>query len=571
MAPPAGQTTPPTREEIDRFRPATPDASRGRLEIEAEADRQPCPLEADEFKAITVAISSATFNGLLSVSPDLLRPAYAAYLGTTQPIAVVCTIRDNATRILREAGYLAAVQVPPQRIENGVVSFDVVLGRLVAIRVRGDVGRSEAKIQSILEKLNLNQPFNIIDAERTLLLVRDIPGYRVRLGLRPAGREPGEIIGEVTVIRRLFELDANVQNLGSRAAGPTGGALRGRFYGLTGLADQTTVTLFNTLDVEEQSVVGLGHAMMLGSDGLTLSGNITFAATNPTVEEQPDLDLASRSWLGTVELSYPLVRSQARNLRVAAGLDLIDQDISIDRIDLSQDKLRVLYLRIDGELVDRNSVARFFTGIAQQPRWRLGGSLELRKGIDIFNASEGCGPNGQNCGPGVLPPGRFNGDPQAFLVRFSGLAELRLTEQLWVSVAPRAQYTDQRLLSYEQFSAGNYTIGRGFEPGSLIGDSGVGFSAEVKYGRPVPRTPDDLVFQPYAFVDAAWTWNKDRDPEDDPANLVSVGAGARLLYGDRVRLDVTFAIPTTRLADDLPTRKPRVLVTLATSLWPWTR
>ena len=53
----------------------------------------------------------------------------------------ICEIRDRAATILREAGYIAAVEVPEQRIADGTVRFQVLMARLVGLRVRGDAGR----------------------------------------------------------------------------------------------------------------------------------------------------------------------------------------------------------------------------------------------------------------------------------------------------------------------------------------------------------------------------------------------------------------------------------------------
>ena len=54
--------------------------------------------------------------------------------------------------------------------------------------------------------------FNRYEAERYLLLASDLPGYTVRLTLRPAGGAPGDVIGDVTVQRTPAYVDFNVEN-----------------------------------------------------------------------------------------------------------------------------------------------------------------------------------------------------------------------------------------------------------------------------------------------------------------------------------------------------------------------
>src|SRR3546814_5836839 len=58
----------------------------------------------------------------------------------------------------------------------------------------------EKLLQRYLSRLDDAPVFNIADAERYLLLARDIPGMDARLTLRP-GAVSGEVVGEVTVSR----------------------------------------------------------------------------------------------------------------------------------------------------------------------------------------------------------------------------------------------------------------------------------------------------------------------------------------------------------------------------------
>src|SRR4029079_9992907 len=118
---------------------------------------------------------------------------------------------------------LAGVQIPPQRVEaGGVVKMDILAAKLVEIQLRGKVGPSENLIAAQLAKLKDRPWFNVHEAERDLLLLQDLPGYDVRLTLRSADRNTGEVIGDVKIERHPVELVVGAQNLGSKATGPTG-------------------------------------------------------------------------------------------------------------------------------------------------------------------------------------------------------------------------------------------------------------------------------------------------------------------------------------------------------------
>jgi hemolysin activation/secretion protein len=165
-------------------------------------------------------------------------------------------------------------------------------------------------------------------------------------------------------------------------------------------------------------------------------------------------------------------------------------------------------------------------------------------------------------------PTRAEADATGTLVRASLYGEVRPDPNFTIAAGARAQYSGTPLLSFEEFSAGNYSTGRGYDPGSIPGDSGIGLQAELRYGSPYPRNAEDLAVQPFAFVDQAWSWNEDRIAPLPRQELTSVGAGIRGGYGDKLRFELMVAVPLDRTLTQ-PGRDPRLLLTVSTALWPW--
>ena len=125
------------------------------------------------------------------------------------------------------------------------------------------------------------------------------------------------------------------------------------------------------------------------------------------------------------------------------------------------------------------------------------------------------------------------------------------------------------MLSFEEFSAGNYTAGRGYDPGALLGDRGWGTQAEIRVGSRIPQSAKKAAVEGYAFWDHAKVSNLDRLTVVKGAkHLDSVGVGARVNF-DRFTIDAALASPLNRVA--LETHKPdtRFLISLTTRLWPW--
>jgi hemolysin activation/secretion protein len=559
----------PTREEVERapLRPSVQQAPR--LTVEGGVERAPCALANEAYRELTFTPTSVIFEDLRGLSSEDLRPAYQPFLNQQHPIAVICEIRDRAATILRNAGYVAAVEVPEQRIADGTVRFQVLMAKLVGIRVRGNAGRAEQTIAGYLERLTEEEVFNRKTAERYLLLAGDLPGYDVRLSLRSAGAARGEVIGEVAVVRTPAEVDFNVQNFGSKDLGRWGGLLRGQFYGLTGLGDRTTIAVFSTADFSEQQTLQLGHDFRVGSEGLTLSGQFTYAWANPDLDDSA-LDVKARTLLATLEAGYPILRTQIETARAAAGLDIINQEVDFNDLALTRDKLRVAFVRLDLDTIEPGSLGRVGGYSPFEPRWRAAGSIELRRGLGILDATDSCGINLSCTAPGVVPPSRLEGDATATVLRFEGFGEYRPMPKVAFALGVRAQYSPDALLSFEEYSAGNYTVGRGYDPGTLLGDSGYGIQAELRYGSILPLTRDSFAVQPYVFLDQAWVSNEDRFfASVGKQRLTSIGGGVRAAWGDRARLDVALAVPLTRAGLLAEKPDPRLLVSLTTKLFPW--
>lgn len=556
---------PPTREDLTVGRGQAPERA-SRLSVEGGIERGPCPLADPAFASTRVTFSNVEFTGLPGIAPSILDPAWRDLAGQEMPVAALCDVRDRAASILRGLGYLAAVQVPPQRIEaNGTVRMDVLAARLVEVQLRGDAGNSERLIAAHLEKLTSQEWFNTREAERQLLLLEDLPGFDVRLVLRSAGRQPGEVVGDIVIVRRPFDMIAGVQNFGSRATGREGAFVALTANDLLGLGDRTTVSYYNTIDWHEQRILRLAHDLALGSDGLRLGGSVLLGRS------EPDLGGAAfrtDTLVAEGHVSYPLIRRQAQTLVATAGFEAVDQELQFGSTLLSDDQLRIVFARFEHEMIDQASISGTGGFSAREPQWRSAVSLELRQGIGGLGASSDCRPLADCLAPNV-PISNFAADPSSFVARLQGSLELRPVPRFTVAVAPMAQFSDGPLLSYEQASLGNYTIGRGFDPGIALGDRAVGAAFELRYGSLFPRRADAFAFEPFVFLDVARAWVDDAVAAPDPLRVLSAGGGMRARWGDRADFGVTLAVPLERAGFQTAKGDVRLLATATVRLLPW--
>lgn len=550
----------PTREEIERRQPVAPPPT---VRIEGELERAPCALDEPQFADVRFTLRGVEFGGLRGIDPAVLGPAFAGEIGRDNPVSAVCRIRDRAAQILREAGYIAAVQVPEQNIGDGTLKYDVVLARLVDVRVLGDAGRSERQLAAYLGRLKEQDVFNRFAAERYLLLAGELPGHNVRLALRPAGTVPGEVVGEVTVLRNAFVLDANVQNLGSKELGRAGALIRGQLFGLTGLGDVTTAGLFVTQDPSEQKNVQLAHEFRLGGQGLQLGLSGDYSWARPDFDGP--LEVKARTLFVSAWAGYPFLRRQSLSLTGYAGMDLVNQVVEQDGANFTRDRLRVAFTRL---LFDSLSNDFSRPGFSQlEPVWRLGGMVELRHGIDIFGATDrcdlGCRTSGQ------VTPSRSDADPTAMVARASAYGEYRPVPKVTFALGLRGQYAADSLLSFEEFAGGNYTAGRGYDPGAILGDRGYGFQAEIRGGSLIPRSARDFAPLAFMFLDYARVSNETEGfIAPGRRELLSTGGGLRATWRG-FNIDTTLAFPLERAGFAERKPSPRLLFSVTRRLLPW--
>lgn len=557
---------PPTREELrieERLQEGA--ASANRLIVEGDVERGPCPLADPAFANTRVTFSRVEFANLQAVPSAVLDDTWRDLAGREVPVASLCEVRDRAATALRRMGYLAAVQIPQQRIEeNGIVRMDVLVARLVEVQIRGNAGANERLIAAHLAKLTEQEWFNSRQAERHLLLLGDLPGHDVRLTLRPARSGQGDVVGDVLVVRRPIELVVGGQNLGTRTSGREGVFAQLSLNGLTGLGDRTVISAFNTVDFEEQTVLQLTHDFALGTSGLRLGGSVLYGRGEPDVPA----DFETETFVGRVEMTYPVIRRQTFSLFAAGGLEIVDQSVDLGNIRITEDKLRVANVQITVDALDQASLIGRGGYTGNEPKWRVSAGLEARQGISGLGASDDCRPV-TNCLAPNVPISNLLADTSGFVLRGQALLEYRPAPKITLAAVPRAQYSPDILLSYEQFSLGNYTVGRGYDPGIVLGDSGIGSSFEVRYGKLMPREIDAVALQPFAFIDVARAWSNIDGLDEGRYDVISAGGGVRVRWGSHIDANLIIAKPLEEAGFQTRKGDVRALFTIRARLLPW--
>jgi hemolysin activation/secretion protein len=455
-----------------------------------------------------------------------LTEATAPFQGRELTFAELLQARSAVTQLYIDQGYITSgALIPPQTLEGGVVTIQVIEGSVEAINITGTRRLNPGYIRSRIG-LGATAPLNQTRLLEALQLLQLDPLIQTISADLQAGTRPGTSVLQIAV----QEADAfNVQLDLDNNRSPSVGSFRRRVEfeqaNLTGLGDALTVDYANT---DGSNEVNASYSLPLNPR----NGTIRLAAglANSRVIQEPfdaaDITAPSRYF----ELSYrqPLILTPTEEL--ALGVTASRQE--------SQTKVggeaTPLSLDADEEGRTRVSALRFFqewTERSSQHVFAVRSQFSL--GLDWFDATVS----------DEFPDSRFlawRGQTQ--WVRL-------LAPDTLLLVRGDLQLSDQPLVALEQFSLGGGQSVRGYRQDALLTNDGAFFSTELRL--PVLRVAEiNGLLQIAPFVDAGTAWNNSE--ELDPSTLVGVGLGLIWQQQDlSIRLD--WGIPLVTLEGDKQT------------------
>ncbi len=498
----------------------------------------PRPVEDRTPRFILIDV---VFDGAKAVPAAALADAWISYKGKSISIADLSEIGLRAEAIYAEHGYpFVAVVVVPQQVNDGRVRFKVVEGRISDLKVLGGdpVARRQAGAQ--FSPLVNKQPLSSADLEGAYVRAREVPGLALAGSLR-RGSVPGGMDLVLQARRRPWSTYVNINNLYPDSVGPWGVLVGAVHAGGSRYGDEASLHFYRSVGGGTQTVVRGSYARTLDDKGDTLALMALGGWASPA-GQVAQLSLATKVYAGRVSLSRPLISRLGGALRATAALDINDQTTKVfSTVGLTEDALRIASLNLSGEL---HSAAG----------GRVTFALEGRKGLNVLGATTPSNPLNS----------RLGANPQGLVGRLSVEAESPAFKRLKVVGRLEGQIANGPLTSPEQFQIGDLTLGRGYEPGSAVGDEVIGGSIELRAGP--YRGFRKLNFQPYVFGDSVRQWTLTPGASTSRA-LSSVGAGVRIDLRGRATVDIAYAKAlTSPLGLGEPVPSSRVLVNLTVGL-----
>ncbi|HZZ36321.1 MAG TPA: POTRA domain-containing protein [Caulobacteraceae bacterium] len=463
-----------------------------------------------------MVLKEASFVGASALTQAQLEAAWSSLRDKPVSLQDLRAIAARAEAIYAAAGYpFVAILVPPQEVVDGKVSFQVIEGRISDLTILGLDPVARRQVAAAFEPVVGRTPLPLSAVESAYERAQAVPGLAVAGAVR-RGSQPGGMDLVIQAKRKTWRAYANVNNFYSEPVGPWGALVGVDYNGASRFGDRTSAQFYSTFDISEQQVLKLSHTRVLSADATSLNVEFLRAWARPrgTVSA---LDLATDVVFGRAEISQPLIRSQPLALTLTAGVELTDQETqAFSSTTLAHDHIRVAVGRLNGLWRTSWQTTSF--------------SAEFRRGLNIWGASQS----------GDADLSRFGADPQATVLRGSIQTEARGPFGTAFGLTVLGQRSTSSLVTPEEFSVGNLTLGRGYDPGASFGDSALGASLEWRL-KPF-AVAKSLQAQPFVFYDRVRVWNEEAAAPNG-RTLESAGGGVRLVIAEKARLDLTYAAP----------------------------
>ena len=268
----------------------------------------------------TVVVSRFRFTGNMLLSDRALARSLELYLNRPIDFAELQNAAAMAALAYRDKGYVATVSIPRQEIVDGVVTLKVVEATYSGAGIDGSsTGRinSELILARVEKAMNIEKAVNVNVLDRALLLLNDLPGASVQGGLAEGNAE-----GETKVVlqsqpKPLVTGAVNLDSYGARTTGPERYMVDIAVNSPAGKGEQYTLGLLATTGTRYGRG---GVSFPVGLDGARMGMNTSFMEYRLIAGDNVASNIWGTSSTVGADLSYPLVRSQQRNLFLTGGI-----------------------------------------------------------------------------------------------------------------------------------------------------------------------------------------------------------------------------------------------------------
>ncbi|EGJ29697.1 MULTISPECIES: ShlB/FhaC/HecB family hemolysin secretion/activation protein [Moorena] len=435
-----------------------------------------------------------------------------------QPISLprLFKLRSEITKLYDQEGYVnSGAYIPPQELEDGVVTVEIIEGELEDIIVKGLSRLNPNYIKSRLA-IATKKPLNVRRLLNGLQMLRLDPLIANISAELSAGVEPGESLLEVTVTEAdTFSTQIVIDNGRSPSVGSFRRRPQIREGNLLGLGDALE---FNYTNTDGSDTFDVSYTLPINPRNGTL--RLAYGTTASEVIEPPfdRIDIDSESRFYEITLRQPVFQTPTEEVAIGITGSRQESETSI------LNRPFALSAGADDEGRTRINAIRLFQEWTKRSEQQV---LAARSQLSIGISS------------GDTTINRGGPDSNFFAWRGQGQWVRLLAPNTILLIRGDVQLADRGLVPLEQIGIGGLQSVRGYRQDLILSDNGAFISAELRL--PIIQNPDSgTLVQLTPFLDFGTGWNRDDDIDDN--TIASLGLGLRWQQGDLLEANIGWGL-----------------------------
>jgi hemolysin activation/secretion protein len=345
---------------LSQTTPVIPDAG----SLLRETERQQRQLPKPGPQAIPAAPASAAqagvrihvkafkLSGHSLIAESELQAVLAPWVGKESSFAELQSAANALTEHYRRHGWFVRVQLPAQDVNDGIITLNILEGRLGAVRI--DDGGKALRIdrnfvsESMTERQKPGDPLNLDALERSSNILNDTPGVTVATVLAP-GDKPGDTDAMVKVADKPpLTGSAQIDNQGARSTGSDKLSLGGTLDNPSGKGDQIAL---NGNASRGSTYLKLSYSLPVGRDGLRVGGNVS-QMNYRLLGDFAKSDTRGDATTWGINAYYPLQRAATANTGLSLAYDNKDYNVKHNLDAAPGKKANIVIASLTGDLLD---------------------------------------------------------------------------------------------------------------------------------------------------------------------------------------------------------------------------
>jgi hemolysin activation/secretion protein len=471
---------------------------------------------ADDIPTISFSVTEFSITGENPISTEKTNQALSLFLGEHQGLEGLIEAAAELEVAILNAGFsFNRVLLPPQTLQDGVVELKITKIKLANIEVEGNQHFSDENIINSIPGLVTGTVPDTRELSRQLIVANNHPSKIVTIRMKQS-KEPESVDAVLNVQdQRPWQIFSVLNNIGTTETGRMRLSAGGQHNNLLGFDDSLTASYTtspgHTSDVKQW---GLNYRIPV----YKFSGAFNFFYSRSdvdsgTVQSVFDVSGAGKFLGGSYTHTF-LNRKNYRH-RMSVGVD--------DK--LFKNSVNFLGVPLGVDVRSRPMTFSYF------------GELQMEKSQLQFNISHIRNLDGGELNNNTTyAASRVNASQDWDVVRYNATYSRGIWDKWLLKLSWLGQWSNEPLISGEQFGIGGINSVRGFEERALSGDRGD--QATIEFSRPIFRNKVQIrLFTDLGHVKII----KPTVGQIDSQTLISAGAGLTWRWKDKLSFSIDYA------------------------------